>query len=472
MITSASRALLVAALFVSCAHADIYQWEYADPASGSRIRQESSTTCPDGAGRDALPDADLSNLDLSMAWLPNKDLTGVNFQNTNLSTAYLLESILTNTNFTGANLTTVVILGDYYDSLTFSNSNLTESTIRIDGDTYHNHSYHNLSFENANLTDAALFLYDSWLEGRLNLDNAILTNALLNSEFYSASIMNADLTDAWLFGEYIDARFDNSTLRGAHIRSNITGAHFTNADLTNTDFRESGITQQQIDQAAAAEGLINNEGYVRQFNLGSGDSRLIDAPSSDDEAPVTVVEGMNLASDSHLQLKAVMHWFREPLITFASPDTPVSLGGTLEIEIVSLDDIDFLFWDNTTIQFFDWNNADVTGWFDEIIINTPIGTFDTTSLATDGTATFNLSNIIPGDANLDNTVDLLDLAILADSFNTSDDAYWWTGDFNEDLAVDLLDLSILAANFGTTNVPAPATLTISALALMITARRN
>ena len=54
-----------------------------------------------------------------------------------------------------------------------------------------------------------------------------------------------------------------------------------------------------------------------------------------------------------------------------------------------------------------------------------------------------------GDANLDNTVNLLDFNILAGHFNTSG-AIWQTADFNADAVVNLLDFNILAANFNMT----------------------
>ncbi|QDU70369.1 golvesin C-terminal-like domain-containing protein [Mucisphaera calidilacus] len=61
-----------------------------------------------------------------------------------------------------------------------------------------------------------------------------------------------------------------------------------------------------------------------------------------------------------------------------------------------------------------------------------------------------------GDANLDQSVDLLDLSALASSFDATD-GDWASGDFNGDGNVDLLDLSLLASNFGyTAPVPAPA----------------
>lgn len=63
---------------------------------------------------------------------------------------------------------------------------------------------------------------------------------------------------------------------------------------------------------------------------------------------------------------------------------------------------------------------------------------------------------IPGDANNDGAVDLLDLDILGANFGLTSGATVAQGDFNSDGGVDLLDLDILGANFGSTGPAAVA----------------
>ncbi|MEM6749289.1 MAG: dockerin type I domain-containing protein [Planctomycetota bacterium] len=78
---------------------------------------------------------------------------------------------------------------------------------------------------------------------------------------------------------------------------------------------------------------------------------------------------------------------------------------------------------------------------------------------------------LPGDANADGVVDLLDFDVLAQNFGSSSGNGASDGDFNADGVVDLLDFDVLAQNFGASSpaalpgaVPEPA----SSLALLAT----
>ena len=77
-----SRVLQIAAAMfarrIRRAHADIFQWEYINPADPSQGKQQSTTLAPDGAGVDAVPGANLSVRNLTMAYLIGADWTNAN----------------------------------------------------------------------------------------------------------------------------------------------------------------------------------------------------------------------------------------------------------------------------------------------------------------------------------------------------------------------------------------------------------
>jgi hypothetical protein len=93
-------------------------------------------------------------------------------------------------------------------------------------------------------------------------------------------------------------------------------------------------------------------------------------------------------------------------------------------------------------------------------IPTPPGQVVTATATNAASATSEFSSplwiSLPGDANRDGAVDFQDLALLAQSYNTTGRT-WSQGDFTGDGAVDFLDLAKLAQNYNTSlsDMPAP-----------------
>src|SRR5262245_31948520 len=112
--SAALAALLALLIAASGARADIFQWEYIDPANPSLGKQQSSMLAPDGGGVNAMPGANLSDRNLTMAYLIGADLSvsiiydeygNPNYYYANLTNANLSQADLTNANLDGATLT-------------------------------------------------------------------------------------------------------------------------------------------------------------------------------------------------------------------------------------------------------------------------------------------------------------------------------------------------------------------------------
>ena len=106
----------------SCA--DIYQWEYLNPADLTQGKQQSTLLVPDGAGQNAVPNSYL-NGDLSMAYLIVPDLTNVFSRAVNLTNADLSQSKLKFAEFGSSNLTNANFANADLSDATFDYANLT-----------------------------------------------------------------------------------------------------------------------------------------------------------------------------------------------------------------------------------------------------------------------------------------------------------------------------------------------------------
>ncbi|HEY4760817.1 MAG TPA: pentapeptide repeat-containing protein [Thermoguttaceae bacterium] len=217
-------ALLVVIFFGSSVRGDIYQWEWIDPAHPELGKQQSTTICPDGAGVNAVPNADLSLRDLTKAYLINANLTD----------AFIYSAVLTNADLSQANL---AYAGFFFAYLT--NANFTDAVVQ--GAEFHGTTsngftstqlYSTASYKTKNL--AGIGLGYNILSG-CNFANQNLTGA----EFYSAILTNANFIQADLSGAFLayatltDANMTDALVQGADF-GDTTSRGFTSAQLYST----------------------------------------------------------------------------------------------------------------------------------------------------------------------------------------------------------------------------------------------
>jgi Pentapeptide repeats (8 copies) len=123
---------LVFLLVATCAlraRADVYQWEYINPADPSQGKQQSSTLAPEGYGVDVQPNSYLSTRDLTMAYLPGVDLSNSLSYYTKLINAELSQANLTAVDFRYSDLTGANLSQANLTSANLGNSDLTGANL-------------------------------------------------------------------------------------------------------------------------------------------------------------------------------------------------------------------------------------------------------------------------------------------------------------------------------------------------------
>jgi uncharacterized protein YjbI with pentapeptide repeats len=126
----------IALMFLgSAAKADIFQWEYINPADPSQGKRQSATLAPGGAGVMPGQGVSLSTLNLSMAYLIGADLRNANTVETNFTAADLSGADLTGagpelTRFTNANLSGANLTNANFPLSSWSGANLSGAVVR------------------------------------------------------------------------------------------------------------------------------------------------------------------------------------------------------------------------------------------------------------------------------------------------------------------------------------------------------
>ncbi len=223
------------------ASADIYQWDWIDPGDHSQGKYETMTLCPDGAGVDAVPGAQLDYFDLTQAYLIGADLTDAHLYNTDLTSA----------DFTGASLVDAFLPSSVLTSATLSGVNATDGI------------FHHGTLTDADLTYADLTNANFWSATLTNADftGAVITGADFESttdsgftaaQLYSTqSYQNKNLAQIWFwFNDMTGWNFSQQDLSGANFLSaTLTGTDFTDAVITGASFSrtvEGGFVAAQL----------------------------------------------------------------------------------------------------------------------------------------------------------------------------------------------------------------------------------
>jgi uncharacterized protein YjbI with pentapeptide repeats len=378
----------------SPAHADIFQWEYINPADPNQGKRQSTTLAPDGAGVNAVPDADLSNRNLDMAYLIGADLSGVNFSAflpnpaSSLTDADLSQGNLTNASFYGTTLTgadfggaeirganfgvfafyatygTGISLDQLYSTASYRGKDLS-------GVGFDENFLDGADFTGQNLADASFYLahlnnadftgakIQGANFGRLYYNISYITGIRLDQLYSTASYHVRDLSEIdFTYNFLYGASFAGQNLTN----TSFYGATLTAADFTAADARGAALSQTDV----IATNLIRPDGHIAGLTLGA--DRMLVVRDDDvgshfdlDSAPIPITIDQHLTMAPGGALRIVFEadaW--DSTISFA-PGIPVTLGGTLELTFA--DDVNPATQFGRTFDLFDWTGVAPAGAF-------------------------------------------------------------------------------------------------------------
>ncbi len=220
---------VVCLAFVAPTLADIYQWEYVDPADPSAGRVESNTPCPGGVGVDVTSNVNLDDRDLTQAYLVGTDMRDASLLRTDLTRADLTNAVISTTAIRDTIFTDAIINGAHLPGTGNNGYGLTPEMI-----------YSTASYQQGDLT--GISFGDQWLHGQTwdfsgqNLSSA----SFAGTDMYGVDFSNANLTDASFrdasinSGSLVGADLTGANFRDATLRVDITGAIIRGADFSYT----------------------------------------------------------------------------------------------------------------------------------------------------------------------------------------------------------------------------------------------
>ena len=482
---SASRsrlwAVTVLALLISlcpAAQADIYQW-LASPTYGvgsdhAAWYLPSTTLCPGGLGKNAVPRATLDYRNLTQAYLVGADLSGAvlwsanltnaAMANANLSHADVHDATLTNADLANANLSSASFYAANVTGVNFAGATIAGASLNSARGFTKEQLYSTASYASGDLSGIDL---GSTISGDLfqwnfvgkNLSNAKFAGKLITSSDFG----NANLSLATFGSPFVSAKMIWYT---NFANANLTGADFWNAWMMAVDLRGA---QGFSAPGATLSNTIMPDGKIN----GLTGTTVI---RNHDTIPVSF-QGSATTKTGTLQFVFDGHAWHQPA-TFGTGVVPAFASGTLEVwwsadpafqlaEATRME-LDLFQWGSVPAGSRAFGNVKLTGAPRNVIL-------DASHLYTDGSAW--LVACHDGDGNGDGMVDVGDLGILGANYGKTTGMTWATADFTGDGAVDVGDLGVLGANYGYAapvgSVPEPATLSLLAVGgLMLAWRRR
>lgn len=410
--------LIISLFLAPFCKADIFQWDdsVSPPFPGQpRQARESTTLCPDGAGVDAIPGADLSDRNLYRAYLANKNLTGANLTGANLTQALLDNADLTGANlegtdFSGAQFNSTVIdeslrqanlWGDSsanFFNISLTNINLSGIRLKV--------SLKNCSFANSTLTNSMVSFN--------MVDGNDMSNVDLNSSYVrvsqsspvnwqGASFDNSIFQNSWMDGTFKDVSFKNTVFFWCITYNvGVRPIDFTGADFSNADLRSVGdsIYHYITNSTAILHNTIRPDGTMPELNIQNGEKlslnpgfeiKYSDGSINLIETPdVRVESSMQLSQEGGVCFKIGRFLTYNPdniasnigadKITFEE-GIPVELNGILELVLsphTTPEDIIGM-----EFQIFDWTGVNPTGQFSQISIDSNL-VWNTSRLYSEG----------------------------------------------------------------------------------------
>ena len=251
-------------LVASQASADIFEWAWVNPNNPGQGKVQSSIVCPGGHGVSAAPNANLSALDLTQAYLIGSNINGANFSGTSLSNADLTNANLTSTCFNSATLANATLTGAAVTGAAFESTTSSGFTAQ---QLYSTASYkagdlHGMYISFDNLT--------GWDFHGQNLTSDYLRySTLTNANVTGAAIVGVDFIGVTGFTAQMlssTASYGAKDLHGISLpQINLTGCDFSGFNLTKTDFESATVTNANFTGATVAQAcFVTTNGFTAQ----------------------------------------------------------------------------------------------------------------------------------------------------------------------------------------------------------------